>query len=70
MNNTNEGRIETLTWEIEETLDCVDTDTFEGICIAEDGSDTYTANCTINRGSGDVAGTIIEIDYSTVERKA
>jgi len=58
---------ESLDWEIEETYDCVDTDTYEASCIASDDEDEYTAYCIVNRGSGDVVGEIIDIDYSTVE---
>ena len=58
---------ESLDWEIEETYDCVDTDTYEASCIASDDEDQYAAYCIVNRGS-DGAGEIVDIDYSTVER--
>jgi hypothetical protein len=59
--------MEALDWEIDDESERVDTDTFEGTCFAIGGSDTYTASCTINRGSGDISGSIIDIDYSTAE---
>jgi len=63
-----EEYLEGLDWEIDEIYDCVDTDTFEASCIASDDMNDYYAYCTVNRGSGDVVGEIIDIDYSTVER--
>jgi len=59
--------MKSLDWEIDQEMGCVDTDTFEGVCVASNTLEEYSAYCTINRGSGDVTGTIVEIDYSTAK---
>lgn len=59
-----EDLMESLEWEIEDEFGNIDTDHFDGVCVATDGVDTYYAPCVINRGSDDICGTIVSIEYA------
>ena len=61
--------VDSVQWEITDTFECVDTDTFEGVCEADVNGVTYWANCTIHQSRDMISGTILDIDVATVERK-
>ena len=61
--------VDSVQWEITDTFESVDTDTFEGVCEADVNGVTYWANCTIHKSRDMISGEILDVDVDTIERK-